>query len=136
MGNHALWTGCVGFAGVDVAHAARLPQHVFEAWHSRHARGCRDVDQPDIADARDYKIHRRQRPCLCRSSVSLCLHHYRVRRGLRVSFPYRFRHDAKNDKTRVADPEYWLRRDGDRNDGRFDGDDRCVRAATGPIFCD
>ena len=136
VGHHALWAGCVGSACVDVAHPARLSQHVFEAWHGRHARGGRGTNQPDIANARDYKIHRRHRPCLCGSSIPLCLHHHRLRRGLRVSFPDRFGHHAEDDKTRIANPEYRLRRDGDRDAGRVDGDDRRVRAATGPILCD
>ncbi len=44
LGNYDLRARRIGFAGVDVAHPARLPQHVSEAWHSRHARGRGGAD--------------------------------------------------------------------------------------------
>ena len=71
LGDHDLRTGRLDSAGLDVADAARLSQHVFEAGHRRHAGGCGRADQSDAADARYYQIHRWQRPCLRRSSFSL-----------------------------------------------------------------
>ena len=134
LGNHDLWTRRVDFAGLDVAYAARLSQHVFEAWHSRHARRRGRADQSDPANARHYKIHRRQRPCLRRAGVSLRLHHHRLRRRFRFSLAHCFRHDAENDQARVAHPQHRLRRDGNGNDGRVNGDDRGVRVGTRRIF--
>ena len=136
MGDHDLRTGRVDFAGVDVAHAARLSQHVFETWHRGDARGRGGADSSDAANAGHHKIHRRQRSCFRRTGVSLRLHHHRLRRGFRISLAHCFGHDAENDQARVANPQHRLRRDGDRDDGRVDGDDRRVRAATGRIFRD
>ena len=66
----------------------------------------------------------------------VCLHHHRLRRRFRVSLAYCFGHDAENDSTRVTNSQHRLRRDGHRNDGRVDGDDRGVRVGTGRIFRD
>ncbi len=121
--------------GLAASHTARLSEHIFETRHRRNARGRCGADQSDIADAGDHKVHRRQRACVCRASVPICLHHHRLRRGLRISFAHRLGHHAENDKTRITNPEHRLRRDGDRDDGRFDGNDRRMRAATGRIFC-
>ena len=101
-----------------------------------HARRRGRADQSDAANARHYKIHRRQRPCLCRAGVSLCLYHHRLRRRFRFSFAHCFGHDAENDQARVAHPQHRLRRDGSGNDGRVDGDDRGVRVGTRRIFRD
>ena len=131
MGDHDLWSGRLHPAGVDAPDAARLSEHVFEAWHGCHARGSRGPDPSDITNAGDHKIHRRQRPRVCRSSLSLCMHHDRLRRSFRFSFSYCLRDDAENAEARIANTHYRLRRDGDRNDGCFDGDDRSVRVATG-----
>ena len=90
---------------------------------------------PTLRDAGDYQIHRWQRPCLCRPCISVCMHHHRLWRSLRVSFSNRFRHNAENDQTRVASTQHWLRRNGDRNDGCPDGNDRSVCASTRRIFC-
>ena len=97
---------------------------------------ARGADPPDIANAGDHKIHRRQWPRICRPSLSLCMYHDRLRRGLRFSFSHCLGHNAENAATRVPNTQYRLWRDGDRNDGCFDGDDRRVRAATGRIFRD
>ena len=73
--------------------------------------------QPDAADAGDHEVHRWQWTCFRRPGFSLCLHHDRLRRGLRVSFAHRFRDDAENDRARIANPRHRLWRDGDRDDG-------------------
>ena len=91
---------------------------------------------PSLQMPADYKIHRRQRPCLRRTGVSLRLHHHRLRRRFRFSLAHCFGHDAENDQARVARPQHRLRRDGDRNDGRINGDDRGVRVGTRRIFRD
>ena len=70
------------FAGVDVADAARLSQHVLETRHRGGARRRRHPDSPDAAHARHHKIRRRQRLRLRRTGVSLRLHHHRLRRRL------------------------------------------------------
>ena len=64
------------------------------------------------------------------------LHHHRLRRRFRFSFAHCFGHHAENDQARVARPQHRLWRDGRRNDGRLDGDDRGVRFGTGRIFRD
>ena len=50
------------------------------------------------------------------------------------SLAHCFGHDAENDQARVAHPQHRLRRDGNGNDGRFNGDDRGVRVGTRRIF--
>ncbi len=134
MGDHDLRIGGVGPASVDAAHTARLSEHVFEAGYCSHARRRRGADQPDIANAGDHKIHRRQWPRICRSSVPLCMYHDRLRRGLRLSFSYCLRDDAKNGATRMPNTQYRLWRNGDRNDGCAYGDNRGVRIATRRIL--
>ena len=57
VGHHVLRAGRVGFARVDVAHAPRLSQHIFEAWHRGHARRRGGADSPDAANAGNHKIH-------------------------------------------------------------------------------
>ena len=136
LGHHALWPRRVDSARLDVAHPARLSQHVFETWHSRHAGRRGRVDQSDPANARPYKIHRRERTCLRRAGVSLCLHHHRLRRGFWFSLAHCFGHDAEDDQARVAHSQHRLRRDGSGNDGRINGDDRGVRVGTRRIFRD
>ena len=60
--------------------------------------------QSDAANAGDDKIHRRQRSGLCGTGLPICLHHDRLRRGLRISLADCLRHDAENDKTRITNP--------------------------------
>ncbi len=91
---------------------------------------------PTLQMPATHQIYRRQRSCLCGASVPVCLHHHRLRRSLRISFSNCLGHHAENDKTRITNTPYWIRCDGDRDDGGFDGDHRSVRAATGRIFCD
>ena len=134
MGDHDLRTGGVGPTGLDAAHAARLPEHVLEARNGCPARRSRSADPSSLTNAVDYKIHRWQRPRICRSSVPICMYHDRLRRSLRFSFSDCFRHNAENAAARITNTQYRLWRDGDRNDGGFDGDDRGVRAATGRIL--
>ncbi len=136
MGDHDLRTGGVGPTGLDAAHAARLPEHVLEAWNGCPARRSRGADPSSLANAVDYKIHRWQRPRICRSGVPLCMYHDRLWRSLRFSFPDCFRYNAENAAARITNTQYRLWRHGDRNDGCFDGDDRGVRAATGRILRD
>src|SRR5206468_7265186 len=87
-----------------------------------------------FANASDYQIHRWQRPRLCGPGISLCMHHHRLRRGLRVSFSNCFWHHAENDHTRIANTQHRLWRDGNGNDGCPDGDDCSVCASTGEYF--
>ena len=48
LGHHDLWPGRIDFAGLDVVNPARLSQHVFETWHSRHARSRGRADHPTL----------------------------------------------------------------------------------------
>ena len=61
LGDHDLRPGGVDPAGLDVAHAARLSQHVFETWDRRGAGGRGDSDSSDAADAGADALHRWQR---------------------------------------------------------------------------
>ena len=82
------------------------------------------------------QVHRRQRTRLRRPGFSVRLHHDRVRRGLRISLADRVGHDAEDARARIAHSRHRLRRDGHRDDGGADGDDRRLRAAAGRIFRD
>src|SRR5438876_343639 len=55
------------------------------------------------------------------------MHHDRLRRSLGFPFSHCLRHNAKNGEARSANTYYWLRRHGDRNDGRFDAGTRVGR---------
>jgi len=135
MGDHGLRTSGVDPASVDATHAAGLPEHVLEARHGCHARRSRGSDPPSITNAGDHKIHRRQWPRICRSSLSLCMYHDRVWRSFRFSFSHCLGHNAENAAARVPNTQYRLWRHGDRNDGCIDGDDRGMRAATRRVLC-
>src|SRR4029453_4250319 len=102
LGDYDLWTGGVDPPGVDAAHTARLPEHLFETRYSYHARGGRRADQPDIANAGDQKIRRRQWLSLFRPCLSLCVYYDRLRRGLGVSLSHCLGHNAENGEARVA----------------------------------
>src|SRR5438034_604422 len=94
MVDHGLRTSGVDSASVDATHAAGLPEHVLEARHGCHARRSRGGDPPSITNAGDHKIHRRQWPRICRSSLSLCMYHDRVWGSFRFSFSHCLGHYA------------------------------------------
>ena len=131
LGDHDLRAGGIDPAGVDVADAAGLSQHLHENRHRRCACGRGGLDSPGAANAGADKIHRRERIGFCRSGVSFCLHHHRVWRRFRISLAHRFGNDTENAGARIADPGHRLRGHDYRDDGGINGDDRCLRDSAG-----
>src|SRR5438105_509479 len=117
MGDHDLRIGRVDSAGLDVAHAARLFEHVFEARNGRCAGSRSYSDSSDAANAIPDEIHRWLGTCFRRTSVSVRLHHDRVWRGVGISFADRVGDDAEDAGARVTDSRYRLWRDDYRDDG-------------------
>jgi hypothetical protein len=121
---------CQRAASMAAARAARLPEHLHEAWdHLRAGGGC--VPGPaEPADAGADQIHRRLRAGRAGQTVSLLFHHHRLRRHQRISHTHLQRHHAQDHHARKLRAPNRLWRDAARIARGHHGDDRSVHFGT------
>ena len=121
-------------AGVAVACAARLSEHVREARRRAAARRRHSVRAAGSATAASDAFRRRHRSDLRGQDLSVLLHHHRLRRDLRVSRADLVRHHSEDDRPRMARVADRIRIDGARKLCRDHGADRGLRAAARRIL--